>query len=479
MTASLVAPTAHASVAVDSSTTLPLRIDGHWYDLSDYADAHPGGRWLLEYSRGRDVTALFHAIHMRNSERSATALKKLPRLDASEIAVPSRPGLGPQALEAESALQGEYVFSLADMAPAEPPLPPIDSPLRTELSQMLRRRFPTRRSAKATPAHWARTILAAAGTVLCWAGWFQGNLLATLVLPVVHWVLIAHTVHEATHGNLSEDPRINYWAQFTSHPICFNVFVWIPQHLLSHHQYTNNHEHDVDVHHFAPALLSAEQAELLAADGEGTATKSRGFNQGWTFVWKGLLTTLGTSILQPLRTLQEKPTPNFDVNITPVPAAVSKRTLWLSVAPSLFVLLYPLIAFVPHAPWAGLFLWLWPWVGMSIIFTCMTQVSHVQAATQPAAAPEGGLSCWTKRQIHTSLDYSVDDPLVTALAAGLNAQSLHHAMPSVGCAHFPAMYAEYQEICERHGVKIRRSENAATATREMIEYIFQNNEPRR
>ena len=105
--------------------------------------------------------------------------------------------------------------------------------------------------------------------------------------PNPNQVLIAHTVHEATHGNLSTDPRVNYWLQFTyatrahastprhagrprgrlallltrlriyiciymsicllalgrSHPICFNVFVWIPQHLLSHHQYTNDYRH--------------------------------------------------------------------------------------------------------------------------------------------------------------------------------------------------------------------------------------------
>ena len=134
---------------------------------------------------------------------------------------------------------------------------------------------------------------------------------------------------------------------------------------------------------------------------------------------------------------------------------------------------------VPHAPLLGLFLEVWPWVGMSIIFTSMTQVSHVQADTQPSAAPAGGLDCWTKQQIHTSLDYSMHDPVVTALAAGLNAQSLHHAMPSVGCAHFPEMYAEYEAICERHGVQIRQSENAATATREMLEYVFENNDPLR
>ena len=66
---------------------------------------------------------------------------------------------------------------------------------------------------------------------------------------------------------------------------------------------------------------------------------------------------------------------------------------------------------------------------------------------------------------------------VTALAAGLNAQSLHHAMPTLSCAHFPRVYAEYASICERHGVAIRQSENVGTAVREMLEYAFENNEP--
>merc|ERR1719163_1366993 len=132
----------------------------------------------------------------------------------------------------------------------------MDSPLREELRAFLRREFPTAASSKATPGHWLRTALAGVATTVCWLGWLQGSALACLLLPIVHWVLIAHTVHEATHGNLSTDPRVNFWFQFTSHPICFNVFVWIPQHLMSHHQYTNDFEHDADCHHFAPAMIS-------------------------------------------------------------------------------------------------------------------------------------------------------------------------------------------------------------------------------
>ena len=102
-----------------AQSTLPLRIDGEWYDVSGWADEHPGGRWLLEYARGRDVTALFHAIHMKNQQKSVTALSRLPRLEASSLPQPSKPCPFPAEVEREQSLQGEYV--LAGLYGAAPP----------------------------------------------------------------------------------------------------------------------------------------------------------------------------------------------------------------------------------------------------------------------------------------------------------------------------------------------------------------------
>ena len=67
---------------MSADDALPLRIDGQWYDLGDWADDHPGGRWLLEYARGRDVTALFHAIHMRNDALAQANAEQREFLDA-------------------------------------------------------------------------------------------------------------------------------------------------------------------------------------------------------------------------------------------------------------------------------------------------------------------------------------------------------------------------------------------------------------
>ena len=102
-----------------TTTPLPLKIDGAWYDVGGWADEHPGGRWLLEYARGRDVTALFHAVHMKSQQKSELALRKLPRLEASSLPQPGRPCPFPGEQEREQTLQGEYV--LAGLYGSAPP----------------------------------------------------------------------------------------------------------------------------------------------------------------------------------------------------------------------------------------------------------------------------------------------------------------------------------------------------------------------
>ena len=73
--------TASALQTPTKKEPLPLRIDGEWYDARDYAEtAHAGGRWLVEYARGRDVSFLFKSIHSLNEEKARNALLKLPKI---------------------------------------------------------------------------------------------------------------------------------------------------------------------------------------------------------------------------------------------------------------------------------------------------------------------------------------------------------------------------------------------------------------
>ena len=139
--------TASALQTPTKKPLLPLRIDGEWYDARHYAEtAHAGGRWLVEYARGRDVSFLFKSIHSLNEEKARNALLKLPKIAEPHDAAP-------------------YGFALGE----EPDEVEIDSPLRKELRALVRRRFGTDPdAAKATPGQWLRIGLFGALTASAW-----------------------------------------------------------------------------------------------------------------------------------------------------------------------------------------------------------------------------------------------------------------------------------------------------------------------
>ncbi|CAE8640251.1 unnamed protein product [Polarella glacialis] len=57
-------------------TSLDVRIDDLWYDLSGWRKAHPGGEQWIDYYDGRDATEVMHAFH---SEKGRSMLLRLPR----------------------------------------------------------------------------------------------------------------------------------------------------------------------------------------------------------------------------------------------------------------------------------------------------------------------------------------------------------------------------------------------------------------
>ena len=53
----------------------------------------------------------------------------------------------------------------------------------------------------------------------------------------------------------------------------------------------------------------------------------------------------------------------------------------------------------------------------------------------------------------------------------------HHAIPTVAQSRLAGLYEEYAEIAARHGAAPRTSRNILTASRELLEYLFENNAP--
>jgi len=243
---------------------LLLRIDGRWYDVTGWADRHPGGNYCLTWVAGFDVSGIFHTIHLFSRAGANAALSQLA--EVAEADLPTRPGheplVFPDIRRVPKTMQPpifeDWVLGRADGAgdfaclangPPEPFAKQAvgdrrgwsameaarDTPFKLELEALLHRHFDSPAQYKATAEHWLRLVGALALTASCVGGWAHGDVLATLALPWAQWLLFSPAVHEASHHTLSTDPRVNRAAMYLGTPFIFNPLIWYPQ--------VNNGEH--------------------------------------------------------------------------------------------------------------------------------------------------------------------------------------------------------------------------------------------
>jgi fatty acid desaturase len=235
--------------------------------------------------------------------------------------------------------------------------------------------------------------------------------------------------------------------------------------ILSHHQYTNDDALDVDLHHLRPARLHP-------------GCEVDGGYSGANFIFKGYFSTIGMSVLWPVRVLQRKSTGRWYANlITPKPDRVSDLALAVSFAPVAFVLVWPWVRVLTGEISAleGFFDWFYPWAVTGAIWTVMTQVSHVQEDCQ--RPPTGDVDDYFRWQIESAVDYSVGSETVPKLTASLSLQSMHHVMPSVCGCHFAGLYPEYKRICEKHAVRMNTRKDVSAAWRSCIARVYQLSSP--
>ena len=80
-------------------------------------------------------------------------------------------------------------------------------------------------------------------------------------------------MHESSHSTLSTAPWVNKAAAFCGQPFVYNPYLWWPQHILSHHQYTNDDALDVDLHHLRPARCAGSRWSVVGSRESGVGSR--------------------------------------------------------------------------------------------------------------------------------------------------------------------------------------------------------------
>ena len=192
-------------------------IRGNCYDLTDWYDSHPGGRHLLEISRGTDCTELFESYH-------AASLKEL------------------------------YITSkLADYLVKDnrdPASVGNKSPVYEDLKAVVRdyrREYGIKATDDWSMIAWYGMVCVV--HVITWFSWFQGaasTMMITLqIITQMQWC--ASITHDGCHYALTTSPWWNEWfATNATGPFFVLRSTWIRQHVIGHHVHTNVSKRDPD-----------------------------------------------------------------------------------------------------------------------------------------------------------------------------------------------------------------------------------------
>eukprot|EP00793_Prasinoderma_coloniale_P002345 PRCOL_00002853-RA len=447
-----------ASVHSADGARVLWTIDNKRYDVTDYVDAHPGGRDAILAAQGRSATALFRSYHSLSDSAQAV----LDRYYVEDAA----PG--------DADYEDEWEWRSTPFHDA------LNRRVRAHFERKQARRERVRGGTVST-AHkapawkWAWLGAATVAWAASLAGFLAGSWAAMLAMPLLYWLGPSSLLHDGMHWSLSVSPRVN-GALAALGGVHMEPTAWLHQHVIGHHSHTNVVERDPDLDHFT----GSGGASVLQVGGGAADNAFYGFRchaaEPWrpTFgAWKawlpimGLLTTVYPSMFESTEMLSRG---SF---LGRVPLVALSRSdvarLWLGralVASVLWVAPFALHGLTLKAlAFATLPLFI-----HGAVYYVFSQVSHIQPPCFEEP-PEGERFEWAEMQVRHSLDWGNGGVVQTLASIGLNSQVVHHVYPQIDPTHYGELRPIFEQTCEEFGIPYHRQPSLWHALRSHVSLL--------
>lgn len=394
------------------------------YDLSDFADRHPGGALAIDLGRNRDCTVLFESYHALTSRARLQAILKSYELPESKE-------------QSDVALDHTPAFS---------------DPFHDAVREFARRHF-KQSSAKMKLGMGVFMILLCVAQLVLIGLVLAGSQIAVLLWPFVSGLLAFNLAHDGSHFAASSLPVVNRLAA-ASAPLFWNSAAWFAQHVVQHHCYTNE-EGDVDMLHFLPwarasRLTSSKNLRLKLPM--------------WVFVPIVLLFANFKMMLYAPANLLFVGTVYSELdNVEDFAAGVRV---------SMLTELAAFLAFCAACIHLHGFLGLcWVVTALSIssaIFILATQGAHLCESSMGATPISKG---WARHQVESSMNFRPTSTMWSILTGGLNMQSLHHVLPGISASHYMDMWPEFEVLCKEHGVRLSQVDGISPFLQGFVDWM--------
>lgn len=224
---------------------LYTRIHGIWYDLGQYN--HPGGPIALSLAKNRDATALFESHHFLSSIDMRKILSKYKVSDSvAQVLTTIDPRDNGGHYVWENYRDDAFVKDMREL-------------LYSYFGAIAeRKKCSFYKATKASRERWFFLGALSLGTGSI-APYYVGGQIWTLpIFPVLVWILVANYWLDSLHFSMSQDWTINASLPYIL-PLISSPWIWMHQHIVGHHSYTNCSRKDPDIAH-APQLKREHQS---------------------------------------------------------------------------------------------------------------------------------------------------------------------------------------------------------------------------
>lgn len=249
-----------------------------------------------------------------------------------------------------------------------------------------------------------------------------------------------NVMHDAAHGSYSENSKLNNFIAFVGGDLMGgSTFMWKIKHNILHHTYTNIDELDDDIAKYPMFRLHPEQKILWFHRFQHiyslflyffTTINWILFDDYWKVATKKIHNT-------EIRTM--KPKDHFEFWL----GKIINLTLFLVIPILIFGFVKALIGFLVMHGVLG--------ITLALVF----QMAHaVEEAEFPVPNDKNKIENeWALHQVKTTVNFSMNNKMISWLVGGLNYQVEHHLFPKISHIHYPKISKIVQETCKDLKIK--------------------------
>jgi fatty acid desaturase len=392
--------------------------EGKVYDFRPAFKWHPGGQEILKDTCGTDITILFNQSHLRLT----------PNINEYEVK-----NLSPNQTSLDYKLSSDAIYS--------------------EIKLKVKDVFKTS-NIKASNKKLSLLYFGLLCTIFTFYQLLQGSKIG-LLFPILYWITGVNSFHDASHYALTRNKlHAKFWIHYGSWFI--SPAFWRRVHNQTHHVYTNILGYDPDIGHNFYTHKTIPTAEYR-----------ENFKYQMFYYFFIVIT-----VVFPLRWYDEylfywkdDLAPRFkrQFKVDWVEFSISYLYRFTMLY---FFIIYP---YYHHDLFKAVFFSFYTPMMYSLLFMIFSQVSHLnhqstqfleqknkdlkEIETKDVKDNVGWIdNSWTKHQIKTSSNYSIDSTFWTIMSGGLNYQIEHHLFPTINHEHLDKITPIIKEICVKYKI---------------------------